>query len=522
MHNFKIYFTFFFIFYFSKTYSQQYLGIVGSNYAGTNSIFANPANAVDSRHKLYINLAAADLFVGNNAVKWNADYSFSRLLRGAANKSLPKVIWRSTNLETIENSKDKNLNGLVDIKGPALMYSIDNKQSIALISRGRGGLSMNNLSPELAILIQKGSKNPTIIQSATNQHITANMNAFAEIGINYGRDISQNPEEAIKLGFSVKRIIGLTNLHFIAKNSDFQILDNVPDPTGALFIYDDVLDIIKFNGKYGNSDELSGINDFNYSPGYWLGKPSPGRGFGLDIGLSYEYRPNIRKYSYREKGVEKFDETKNKYEYKFGVSIIDIGSVKFDNSAYVSNFESTANNRQLFEHVYRLLPKVTGDEIITTTNDVLAVSATNNIGSFKAKLPLTFQTYFDYKLKENFYIYTTWVQNLRKADNLGMRMPSLISIVPRYESKWLDIAIPVSLLNDYQLLAFGFSTRVGPIFFGSDNLQGFLNIGKPKGFDFYAGANIPILYGHKSSSTNCYYDTPSSFFSKIFKRKSNK
>jgi hypothetical protein len=499
--------------------AQQYLGIVGSNYNGTNGLFTNPSNKVDSRHKIFINLAAADLFLGNNAVKWNADYSFGRLLRGGINPSLPKVVWRPSNLETIENNKEKNLNGLVDLKGPAILYSIDNNQTVALISRGRGGLSLNNLSPELAILIQKGSKNPTIIRNGTNQSITTNMNAFTEIGLNYARNISPYPEEAINVGISVKRIIGLTNLHFIAKNSDFQIIDNVPDPLGGAFLYDDVLDILRFNGTYGNSNEQTGINDFNFSPGYWLGKPSPGHGIGVDLGISYEYRPNIRKYAYREKGVEKFDETKNKYEYKLGISLIDIGSVKFDNNAYVQNYTATVTNRRLFENLYPLLPNVTGNELITTTNDVLGVSATSSIGSFRSKLPLNFQTYVDYKLQENVYVYATWVQNLRKSDNLGMRMPSLVSIVPRYETPSLEFAVPVSLLNDYQLLTIGLSARLGPFFIGSDNLQGLLSIGKPKGFDFFTGLNIPIHYKLPKLPNNCYYDTPKGGLKKWFKRK---
>jgi Family of unknown function (DUF5723) len=514
--RFIIYFFLFFSNFYS--FSQQYLGIVGSNYAGTNSIYANPANSVGSPHKIYINLAAADLFLGNNAIKWDAPYSFVKLLSGAVNKS-KKVIWRKSYLIPVENDREKNLNGLVDARGPSVLYSIDNKQSIAITSRGRGGVSFTNVSPEIAKLIQYGPRNPTIIRSAQDLNLSLNMNAFAEIGLTYGKDISINPEEAIKVGVSIKRIIGLANFHMIAKESDYQLVNNVQNPLDPTTYFNDVLYLQKVNAKYGNSDEDTGLEDFSFRPGYWAGKASPGRGFGLDLGVSYEYRPEIHKYSYKVKGVQHYDETKTKYAYKVGVSLIDIGRVRFDNPTYVSNFQTVTDNRYVFDNQMKLFPN---SRLIRSVNNTLGVSETSDANSFTSNLPTTIQTYIDYKVKENVYVYGTWVQNLNGENSLGMRMPSLISVVPRYESKWIEVAMPLNLLNDYQLLTIGLSTRLGPFFIGSDNLQGLLNIGSPRGMDLYAGLNIPIYYKLPKTATDCYYDEPSSRFRNIFKKKSKK
>ena len=499
-------------------FCQQYLGIVGSNYAGTNNLYANPSNAVDSRYKIYVNLAAADLFLGNNAIRWDAPYSFIKLLKGAVNKN-DRVIWRNRYLIPIENNRDKNMNGLIDVRGPAVMYAIDSKQSIAISSRGRGGASFSNVSHELATLMQYGTRNPTIFQSASDLHMNLNMNSFAEIGATYAKDISLNPEEAIKVGITAKRIIGLSNFHMNAKESSYQITDNVINPDDPGFLYDDVLFLNHINAQYGYSDEDNGINDFSMSPGYWLGTASPGRGIGFDIGVSYEYRPEIHKYTYKEKGIQKIDQTQNKYKYKIGVSLIDVGRVKFDNPSYVSNFESVADNRYVFENGIKLFPN---RRLMTGINRSLGPYAGADLQKFKANLPTTFQAYFDYKVKENIYVYSTWVQNLRSSNSLGMRMPSLVSVVPRYETKWIDVAMPVSLLNDYQLLTIGLAARFGPVFIGSDNLQGLLNIANPRGFDFFVGANIPIFNKLPSSPTKCYYDQPQPAWKNIFKKKGRK
>jgi Family of unknown function (DUF5723) len=489
--------------------SQQYLGIIGSNYAGTNSLFANPANIVDTRHKIYINLASVDFFAGNNAVKWNAPFSF---LTFASNSfTNKKVTWQAAYLKQTDNNHEKNMNVLLDVKGPAFLYTIDNKQSFAISSRGRGGATITNVSPELAVLLQNGQNSPLIRPIATNQNMAMNMNIFAEIGFTFAKDISFNREEAIKVGITVKRIIGLGNYHTIAKNVEYNLVTPIS-------LTNPILNIGNADLKYGNSMVKEGIDAFNLSPGYWLGKPSPGRGIGLDVGLSYEYRPDVEKYNYNEKGVRKLDPTQNKYKYKLGVSIIDIGSVKFDNPAYVSNYEASISNKLIYKTSFRKL-KSTNRLVddINTINGPIPLS-----GSFVSKLPMTFQTYFDYKIKENVYVYGTWVQNLHSDNSLGMRMPSLISVVPRFEKKNVEFSMPVSLVNDYQLLTIGIAGRVGPFFIGSDNLQGLFSIANPRGMDIFGGVNIPIFHKMPRLSTNCSYDKVETGFRKYFRHKSRK
>ena len=58
-----------------------------------------------------------------------------------------------------------------------------------------------------------------------------------------------------------------------------------------------------------------------------MGDQSAGAGWGVDVGIVYEYRPDNRKYVYRQKGVVKLDPSKNKYEFRVGVSLLDIGGI---------------------------------------------------------------------------------------------------------------------------------------------------------------------------------------------------
>jgi hypothetical protein len=87
---------------------------------------------------------------------------------------------------------------------------------------------------------------------------------------------------------------------------------------------------------------------------------------------------------------------------------------------------------------------------------------------------------------------------------MGMNQPSMLAITPRFESKWFDIALPISLQNGYRNIAFGLASRIGPFILGSENLAGIVNIGNPKGFSAYVGLFLPIFRKLPDASNGCY------------------
>jgi hypothetical protein len=494
---------------FSSCFGQQMAGIVGSNYAGTFSIYANPANVVDSRYKVYVNLAGLDFFVGNNALKWQAPYS---LVSYATSQALnnKKKQWQPENIGTINRPTNKNLNNIVQMMGPAILFSINDKQAVSISSRGRSFTNFKGVSSELMSLFVHAPGSSQRAAAGQNQSLAVNFNNTVEIALNYGQDIALNNTEAIKVGLSVKRIIGLSNFHFVAKDSDFQLVTAF-DPNNVL--YEGVLNLQKLNARYGYSDERRGVEDFNFRPGYWLGKPSPGRTYGFDIGLVYESRPDIQKHTSRRLGKVVTDMTQNKYKFKIGAALIDIGSVKFDNTAYVSNYQSVTQNRLVFENNMTVFPL---RSMVNGINQSLNTDVNSNRYKFRSHLPTTLHLSGDVHVQKNYYVGAHLVQNLHLGKGVGMTMPSSVSVTPRYESKWLDLALPLSLLNNYQLLTLGMAARLGPVFVGSDNLQGLFGIGKPRGSNLYAGASIPIYHKLPASATRCYTDNKSNMWKKAF------
>jgi hypothetical protein len=59
-----------------SVFSQNFSGITGSNYIGTNAIPTNPANVVDTRHSVFVSLSAIGIDFQNNLseIKYGLDW----------------------------------------------------------------------------------------------------------------------------------------------------------------------------------------------------------------------------------------------------------------------------------------------------------------------------------------------------------------------------------------------------------------------------------------------------------------
>jgi hypothetical protein len=75
---------------------------------------------------------------------------------------------------------------------------------------------------------------------------------------------------------------------------------------------------------------------------------------------------------------------------------------------------------------------------------------------------------------------------------VAFRRPSSVSLIPRFETRGLEFAMPVLVYDDYQQFGLGFFTRIGPVYLGSDNLIKSLSGNSINGIDFYFGVSTGI------------------------------
>ncbi len=491
-----------------QIYAQQWLGISGSNYAGTNSVYNNPANLADSRYKLYINLVGNDLFFANNYVGWNAPYSVLQLLTNTAaqeyRNSKNVIIFKNAYYDINKGGEPFHANLLDDLRGPSAMFTINDKYSVGFLTRVRTITNFNGVSEPLAELIRLGTDTLSLKNQPYNlSGMNLNINSYAEIGLSYGQVLKDEDEDFIKVGITIKRLIGIYSSHINIQEADFVIVDDPADLSLPPNRKKQILKINTLKADYGYTTEGS-YKNVNASFAWGLGNQSAGSGWGVDLGIVYEYRPDNRKYIYRQKGVVKLDPSKNKYEFRIGISLLDIGGITYNNPNYVRNWQVDVANKTFNSSDVSMVNG--SDDAYKRINQNFGLDDLNGQNNFSTGLPSSFQINLDYHIQDKFYVNSLWVQGLRGSQSIGMKMPSSLSVTPRWEGKWFEIAMPLVLFDNYNAFAFGIAGRMGPLFLGTDNLGSFLNLNRPRSTDVYFGLSIPIFRKPPTLPNACFYE----------------
>ncbi|RRB06531.1 DUF5723 family protein [Larkinella rosea] len=497
------------------TMGQYLMGIANSNYGGTQSIYRHPSEVVDSRYRVYINLATIDAYASTNQVRWVAPFPIVSYLSGQVpaqyRSERGKSLGRTGYLKELLNGRDKRMSLGGEVRGPSALVTLNDRFGVAVSSRIRSGISFRNMSEETARLLLYGTQ-IVELQRILNegQHGSANVNGFAELAATFGAVILDNDEMFWKAGVTIKREIGLYNTHIRVDEGTHQI---IRDPTATGF---QALRIQKFNGVYGYTSQAA-FQRINLSPGWLFGKQSAGGGWGFDLGMTYEYRPNIRKYTYRENGEIRRDASKNKYLYRISASLVDIGGVRFKNPEMVNRYQVAATNKLITNTTFQ--GAKSPDDINGRVVSVLNLPLMDRTTSYRSGLPTALNVSADYQVKPNVYVGVLWTQNLMPATSVALMTPSMLAVVPRWETRWAEVSMPIALQDNYSMPTIGLAMRAGPFFAGTDHLGGLANIGNPRGANFYAGATIPLFRRGPINPNACFFPPQEGGYWKRFGRK---
>lgn len=433
----------------SVSLAQSYVGFLEDNYSGVHGIISNPANIADSRLKLDVNLIGVSSFVGNDYIGFNisdALTSFSDAFDNA-------------NTSPTENNF---IAWNIDVLGPSVMLSIDQKQSLAIFTRGRAFFNINDVNGEL--LDKEGGFDETEDFSLEEGSVYGAFNLWGEIGASYARVLLDEEQHFLKGGLSLKYIQGMGNVYIKGSNVSVNYTSetNRVSTTGEF--------------TYGNTDtfddEGNGGDFFDFSGG---------GGFGADIGLVYEWRPEHAKYTKLDaEGNPIADRGANKYKLKWSASITDIGEISDTNGVErVYDLNKTQDKDNFDGDVL--------EDALRDNFDLLSESQSANI-----TLPTAFHTNVDWNLNSKFYLnLNADIPLTPKQRTNTNRVLNQFRLTPRFESTWLGIYSPLSVLEGAGF-QWGAGVRLGPVYLGSGSVISAIAGKNTKAVDLYAGLKIPV------------------------------
>ncbi|MFD1872304.1 DUF5723 family protein [Hymenobacter bucti] len=455
--------------------AQGWLGLAQSNYGGTHAAYLNPSAIADARHRAYLNLGAANANFYNTYLQldlpqrpWAKGFAFQR-------EYLREQLTGNAHAGSAS----------AEVRLPSLMLALGPRSAIALSSRVRAFAQVRNVSENLARLARHGLGDAGNLGLAnrllTDNTFDADANSYHEFAFTYARTFTPNSTHFFKGGLTVKYLVGLGGGYVHNAGTDLQVYGR------------DSLQLRSPRVSYAYTGD-DYYQQSGFGVGTLYGGQGIGQGYGADLGLTYEWRPDYERYRYPMDGTDLPDDTRNKYRLRVGLALTDLGAVRYRHAQYVRQ-ATLADGRtvQLGQ-----LDTISFSNLATLTPTIeRLVGLREQSNQFTSYLPATLRLTADYRLLEHVYAGLLWTQNLLPARTIGSRSLSSLALTPRVEFSRFEVAVPVVLANNYRQLHVGAMLRVGPLIVGSDNLGGLVGLTGVSGADVYFGLGLALHRRHR-------------------------
>lgn len=394
-----------------------------NNFSGIQGGYLNPASLSDSRIGWQVQFGSLYTKGDIRNVHYPSDYvPFSN-----ASVKLNKQTWSPT---------------YADVRGPGFMLQLRNRHAFSVSTRYRAASQqVANFSNSIA----------------SNINGVWQSEAFNEIAFSYALPIFAYKKHHLRAGTTYKLI-------------------------GALHY-----DLLAARGGFANNF-LSGTIDnvalnFN-TPFQWTAIfPSKSNGGALDVGIIYDFIPDVEQFVYPMDGKERYDVTKNKYLVRVGLSLLDNGGFTYNRlQKRTGTFDS------------KLIPVGFGQENLTNDLRRLLISeSTQDQNSFVRKLPNIFVLNADVRLgKKGWYLNA--LLNTAKNRASDAYNPFLVAaLTPRYEKLGAEFSMPLSYWRQTKQWAVGMQVKMGGLFFGTESLNSLFGGSKSPAPTVYAGFSIQGL-----------------------------
>lgn len=424
----------------------QQIGLANSNYSTTNAVLLNPSKSSDPKMNFDMTLLGFNFFAKNNYALIPKD-----------NFKLSEI----ANAQPIEDFIEEKKYGFhleLDVMLPSFSKAI-NEYGFGTFVRARAMVNGNNMPSHLMRFFWWGFgyKDQHDNSYQAGDFMIKSM-SWLEVGANASRIAYQFNNHQVTAGVNIKRLFGIHNAGMYFSDSDYKVSN-------------DSINIYLLNGNFG------------YAMPNEAGE-LPGKGWGMDIGFTYKrtIKPVNRYIPFN-----KFSSCEQRrYDYKIGVSFLDIGGIKFKNNAVNRTFDNSSTVWRDYRTTELTSLEGFEDEITTRFGDELT-----SVNEFRAALPTSIVLEIDKRFRNFFYLNTTGLLNIRRRSNLGVSRLGFFALTPRFEFNKFEAAFPITLYG-YNPPSLGFMLKGGGFFIGSNNFIPFVLNMNVWGADIYMGFKYSI------------------------------
>lgn len=407
------------------TAQHSYVGIQNSSRKSMVSAMMNPAEINNFDKQVEINLVSVNALFLNNVL------TFSQLT------AFDGDLWAN-----MMSSANAQVDG--DTHGSILLPSFGinlNKWSLGWANQFNSRISLIQINPNLGsnILRSSSATQGDVFQlsSPYNQRFTGVM--WIESGIIVGRELINNRTSKLSFGSNIKLLIPVnyTNIGISELNGTLTVKDGAATLSNATGVINltynrDLIDARNLQLDYSNLE---------------VTKPSS---VGLDIGINYQAKTN------------------GKVWMNSGVSVTNIGNLKFGNSNVSNSLQMNIPDGSTFQlDAFDLDLDYTLDQLLNSG----FFSMANERNGLSIGLPTTLALYSEFRLTEQFFVSAFWQRQLEnRQENAQIPFINVFAITPSVQFGKFEVFSPWGYFQISQLTG-GLGLRYGGFFISSQTIM---------------------------------------------------
>jgi len=415
-------------------YAQGYQAINGSPYAGSTGIFNNPAASIQSAYKWDLTLFSTQVKLSTNSL-YLKNFTLSKN--------------DSASLTLKDGFASRYIHSNIDLSLFNFLYKIDNNKAFTVGFRGR---TYNHMKTQAFNYVDStvNSFHSFLVANRNTSYIEGFIThaGWLEADLNYSQVLFESNTSKLSGGITLQIMKGLSGA-FTKINKVSYLEEKNPNGTDTAYTF------TNGSGSFGYSD------NYDQSSAKEFLKNSK-TAFGLSLGIEYLiYNPEMNNGT----------NTNLNYDWKIGVSLMDIGANSFKPSQYSSQFY--APNAAISDAT--MDTKLSGAANIKDFRDSLNTIFTTNTtltNNFTISMPTRLIINVDKNLGNHVYVNGEMSMNFYSTSSytkLRTRELNLLTITPRFETIGFGAYLPVQYNTQGQLWV-GAALKLGPLLLGVHSL----------------------------------------------------